>query len=78
MAGWLELGQSNSASNASFSQNFGRRLLSPTAEIYKKSGSSQAGSSQGSNRSLRHLCWRVPQGPGSAGSRELPRAGNGQ
>ena len=32
------------------------------------------GNSQGNSRSLRHLCWRFPQGPGSAGSWEPPRA----
>ena len=32
------------------------------------------GNSQGNSRSLRHLCWCFPQGSGSAGSWEPPRA----
>ena len=77
-AGWLELEQSNSAS---FENESLKTLTGAFCHRWRKSARGAAaagGSGQGSIRSLRHLCWRFPQGPGSAGSREPQRAGNGQ
>ena len=76
--GWLELEQSNSAS---FENESLKTLTGAFCHRWRKSARGAAaagGSGQGSIRSLRHLCWRFPQGPGSAGSREPQRAENCQ
>ena len=50
-----------------------RRALQLAEALMKQQlrrAAAAGGSSQGSSRSLRHLCWRFPQGLGSAGSRD--------
>ena len=88
-AGWLELEQSNSASfeneslktlTSAFCHRCHRFLRKRGGSSWRQQLAATAraaavgGNSQGNSRSLRHLCWCFPQGSGSAGSWEPPRA----
>ena len=88
-AGWLELEQSNSVSfeneslktlTSAFCHQCHRLLRKKSGSSWRQQLAATAraaavgGNSQGNSRSLRHLCWCFPQGSGSAGNWELPRA----